>query len=107
MISRIVLALFAAMFLAGPLHAQDVLPDQTGPRAAPTTRVEVHQLPVMDATPSFDAAKATDKYLARIAGAARAKSDHYFEGGYGLQLADLVYGLGIAGLLLGLGLSAR
>jgi STE24 endopeptidase len=107
MFSRVVLAFVALFLFAAPLRAQDAVPDQAGPRAAPTTRVEVHQLPMMDATPVFDADKATDKYLARIAGAARAKSDAYFEGGYWLQLIDLIYGLGIAGLLLGLGLSAR
>ena len=36
-------------------------------------------------------------YLARVSGAARARSDAYFEGGYWLQLVDLVYGLAVAG----------
>ena len=51
---------------------------------------------MMDTTPAFDAANATDKYLARISGAARARSDAYFEGGYWLQLLDLLYALGVA-----------
>jgi STE24 endopeptidase len=80
---------------------------QLGPRAAPTTRIEVGSLPVMNATPSFDAAQATEKYLARVSGPARARSNAYFQGGYGLQLVDLVYALGVAGLLLWLGISAR
>jgi STE24 endopeptidase len=102
-------ALFACLFLAlvPAAWAQDVLPGQTGPRAAPTAHIEVHSLPMMDATPKFDAGRATEAYLARVSGAARAKSDAYFEGGYWLQLADLVWSLAIAGLLLWLGLSAR
>jgi STE24 endopeptidase len=87
--------------------AQDALPGQVGPRAAPVTKVEVQQLPLMDSTPAFDADKATEKYLSRIDGAARARSDTYFEGGYWLQLADLVYALAIAAALLWLGLSSR
>ena len=55
---------------------------------------------MMDTTPAFDAAKATDKYLAQVSGAARARSDAYFEGGYWLQLVDLLYALGVAALLL-------
>jgi len=86
--------------------AQDA-PVQLGPRAAPTAHVQVAALPGMDTTPTFDAAKATDKYLARIGGAARAKSDAYFEGGYWLQLVDLLYALGVAALLLWLQLSSR
>ena len=39
-------------------------------------------------------------YLARINGAARARSDAYFEGGYWLMLVDLVWALAVAGLLL-------
>jgi STE24 endopeptidase len=79
---------------------------QLGPRAAPTTHIQVGALPYMG-TPAFDAEKATDKYLARVSGAARAKSDAYFEGGYWLQLLDLVYALGVAGLLLWTKLSSR
>jgi STE24 endopeptidase len=87
--------------------AQDALPGQAGPRAAPTVKVEVQSLPQMDSTPQFDADKATDKYLARVAGPARAKSDAYFEGGYWLQLCDLLYGLAVAGVLLWSGFSVR
>src|SRR4051812_18655266 len=101
-------ALLLFTFLAAPAMAQPAMdaPQQLGPRAAPTTRIEVGSLSYMGA-PAFDAAKATDKYLARINGAARAKSDAYFEGGYWLQLVDLIYGLAIAGLLLSLQISSR
>jgi STE24 endopeptidase len=78
---------------------------QAGPRAAPTRQIEVHALPVMDTTPQFDASRATTKYLARVSGAARARSNAYFEGGYWLMLLNLVYGLVVAGLLLGLRIS--
>jgi len=49
---------------------------------------------------------ATDAYLARVTGEARARSDAYFEGGYWLQLWNFLIGLGVAWLLLGTGLSS-
>ncbi len=98
--------IFLLLMLAGqapqPARAQDV-----PPVAAPTTRIESSVLPVIDATPAFDTERATRDYLSRVSGAARARSDAYFEGGYWLQLLDLLYGLGVAGLLLFTGLSTR
>ena len=103
---RMLGGIFLLLMLAGPAlkhtWAQD-LP----PRAAPTVKIENGALPVIDATPAFDAERATRDYLARVSGEARANSDAYFEGGYWLQLLDLLYGLGVAGLLLFTGLSAR
>jgi STE24 endopeptidase len=55
----------------------------------------------------FDVETATAAYLARQSPEEKARSDAYFEGGYWLQLWDLLYGLGVAWLLLGAGLSAR
>jgi STE24 endopeptidase len=104
---RIAAAAWLVMTLTSAAVAQDAPPVQVGPRAAPTTQVQVGTLPVMDTTPTFDAAKATQKYLARIGGAARARSDAYFEGGYWLKLVDLVYALGVAALLLFLPISTR
>jgi STE24 endopeptidase len=104
---RIVAAAWLVMTLTSAAAAQDAPPVQQGPRAAPTTQVQVGTLPVMDTTPTFDAAKATQKYLARIGGVARARSDAYFEGGYWLKLVDLVYALGVAALLLFLPISTR
>ena len=93
-----------AVFLllaALPAMAQDApLDQQLPPRAAPTHHVEVGQLASMDTTPAFDPASATARYLARVSGAARARSDAYFEGGYWLRLVDLLYGLGVAAALL-------
>ncbi len=47
-----------------------------------------------------DPVAATEAYMARISPAAKARSDAYFEGGYWLQLLDLVVGLAAALLLL-------
>ena len=53
--------------------------------------------------PGFDAARATDAYIALLTPAQRAKSDAYFEGGYWLQFWGLLYGLVVAWLLLASG----
>ena len=95
------LAMLALLLAPMPASAQDNMP----PRAAPAAAVTVGSLPMLDSTPAFDAEKATNAYLAKVNGAARARSDAYYEGGYWLQLADLVYALAIAGLLLGLRVS--
>jgi len=58
-------------------------------------------------TVPFDAAAATDAYLAELSPEERERSDSYFEGGYWLRLWGFLYGLGIAWLLLGTGLSAK
>ncbi len=47
------------------------------PHAAPVTTVEVHQLPSMEKPATFDPVNATNAYLARISGEARARSDSY------------------------------
>jgi STE24 endopeptidase len=80
----------------------------TGPVAAPTTKVAVETLPPL-ASPQagFDAMNATNAYLAQIKGAARAKSDSYFEGGYVLILVDAIYAITVSAILLWLGISAR
>jgi STE24 endopeptidase len=95
--------------LSLPAMAQPEVSDlpQLPPHSAPTSRVQIGALPVMDTTPVFDAEKATQKYLSKISGAARARSDAYFEGGYWLQLLDVIYALGVAGILLWSGLSVR
>lgn len=54
---------------------------------------------------NFDAAAATDAYIATMDAAARARSDAYFEGGYWLILVNLIAGLAMAGLLLQTGFS--
>ena len=92
---------FFLLLAATPAMAQPDAPAaQLGPRAAPTRHVEVGRLPTMDTTPSFDPAQATARYLAHVNGAARNRSNAYFEGGYWLKLVDLIYTLGVAALLL-------
>ncbi|WP_417488955.1 M48 family metallopeptidase [Maricaulis sp.] len=54
----------------------------------------------LQAAPVFDPETATQAYLATLDGAARARSDTYFEGGYWLILANFVIGLIVAGILL-------
>jgi STE24 endopeptidase len=94
--------------VGGPGLAQDLPPSQQlPPVAAPTVKVESSQLPVLDTTPQFDPVSATSSYLARVNGAARAKSDAYTNGNYGWALADFLYGLVVAGLLLWFKMSAR
>ncbi|HWA89922.1 MAG TPA: M48 family metallopeptidase [Rhizomicrobium sp.] len=81
---------------------------QAGPAAAPTSTIETHPLPpAPTATPSFDPEKATNAYLARVSGEARAKSDSYFEGGYWLILWDALYAIAVSAILLFPRLSAR
>jgi STE24 endopeptidase len=102
---RLVFTFLALFLFAAPAPAQD---QATGlpPRAAPTTHIQIQQLAVVDATPKFDAGLTTAAYLARVGGAARARSDGYFEGGYWLMLVDLFWALAVSGLLLWLGISS-
>src|ERR1700743_2584401 len=103
-------ALLAPMVLAMMLFAMSPAPAaaQAGPAAAPTSTVDVHPLPPMAAKPApFDAEKATNAYLARVKGDARAKSDSYFEGGYWLILWDALYAIAVSAVLLFLRISAR
>ena len=105
--TRITAAALLFIAVALPVAAQPAAQPQLGPRAAPTTQIQVGTLPIMDTTPAFDPQAATSAYLAKVSGAARDRSASYFEGGYLLQLADLVYALAIAGLLLWLQISTR
>lgn len=57
--------------------------------------------------PNFDVDRATEAYLDLLTPEQRARSDAYFEGGYWLQLWELLYGLGVAALLLWGGVSVR
>lgn len=57
--------------------------------------------------PDFDVDKATQAYLDLLTPEQKAQSDAYFEGGYWLQLWDLLYGLVVAWILLRTGLSRR
>ncbi|MBS0213508.1 MAG: M48 family metallopeptidase [Proteobacteria bacterium] len=57
--------------------------------------------------PNFDVDKATQAYLNLLSPQQRQLSDSYFEGGYWLQLWDLLIGIGIGVLLLVSGISVR
>jgi len=59
------------------------------------------------ATPHFDATAATNAYLAQIPADKTARSDAYFEGGYWLQLWELLWSVGACVLLLITGISRR
>lgn len=104
--ARILVALAA---LALCLFAEPAAAQQAGPSAAPTTTVERTTLaPIGSATTpvAFDPHKATDAYLARVSGEARARSDAYFEGGYWLLLVDAIYISLVMGLFLWFRVSA-
>jgi STE24 endopeptidase len=58
-------------------------------------------------SPTFNAQRATEAYLAVLSDEQRAKSDAYYEGGYWLQLWELLYLFAVVLLLLGTGLSRR
>jgi STE24 endopeptidase len=92
--NRAALLVFLVFAAIGPAMAQ--------PAAAPTTAIPVAALPapMQAATPKFDAEKATNAYLAKISGAARQKSDSYFEGGYVLLFVDALYAIAVSALLL-------
>ncbi|MDO9489107.1 MAG: M48 family peptidase, partial [Sphingomonadaceae bacterium] len=57
--------------------------------------------------PAFDAEAATQAYMATLSGAARAKSDAYFEGGYWLILWGALVTIGVNLLFLAMGWSRR
>jgi STE24 endopeptidase len=59
------------------------------------------------ASARLDVEAATEAYLNRLSPEARARSDAYFEGGYGLQLVDALYAAGVMLFLLQTGLSRR
>ena len=100
---RLLFPVLALLFCAWPAHSQDQMLGLP-PRAAPTAHIQVQPLAVVQA-PQFDARRATDAYLARVSGAARARSDAYFEGGYWLLAVDLIWTLAVSALLLWLKIS--
>ncbi len=63
--------------------------------------------PTASPTLSVDPLVATQAFMNRLQGEARAKSDAYAEGGYWLLLWNLLYGLAVAWLLLSQRISAR
>lgn len=97
------MALLLGALLAGPAAAQAT------PSAAPTSTVAVQPLPMTSApaaVQTFDPVKATNAYLSQVSGAARERSNSYFEGGYYLILVDALYAVAVSALLLWLRISA-
>jgi STE24 endopeptidase len=81
---------------------------ENGPVAAPTATITIQPLPPAPSPQSgFDALKATNAYLAEVHGAARARSDSYFEGGYILLFVDAAYAVIVSSILLWFRISAR
>jgi STE24 endopeptidase len=97
--SRVLLLGLSLLLWSGGAQAQ-----QAGPAAAPLTQVQAHALPPIGAaagtSAAFDPAKATNAYLARISGQAKAQSDSYFEGGYWLILVDTLYVIAVSAFLM-------
>jgi len=83
------------MLLVAPLAAQQPVPHRL--TIPPEAQVSSH----------FDAAAATNAYLATFPKDQRLRSDAYFEGGYWLTLWDFLYGAALNLVLLSTGLSAR
>ncbi len=96
----VVAALILAVGFATPAAAQ------AAPLAAPTHHVETAPLPP-PGLDHFDVQKAVDGYMAQVSGKEKERSDSYFEGGYVLQVVDVLYALVVAGLLMWLGISRR
>ncbi|MGE3179798.1 MAG: M48 family metallopeptidase [Vicinamibacterales bacterium] len=63
--------------------------------------------PAAEWKPGFDAAQATDAWIATVPAAARAKSDAYFEGGYWMEFGGTLIALAAAWLLLASRASSR
>ncbi|MEI9887719.1 MAG: M48 family metallopeptidase [Rhizomicrobium sp.] len=101
------LALAAVLSLLALLWTGAATAQQIGPAAAPTAVIDSRPLPPIGApAAAFDPHKATEAYLARVSGAAKARSDAYFEGGYVLTLVDALYAVGVAAFLLWFRVSA-
>ena len=90
----------ACVMLATPLRADEAAPT---PTPAPTLTIPEGA----QAGPDFDVERATEAWVGTLSPEQRAKSDAYFEGGYVLQVVDIVYMLGMAALFLLTPLSRR
>jgi STE24 endopeptidase len=90
----VLLAALQTLAWADSPVARDFPPGITVPQAA-------------QASPDFDADRATAAWLDLMSPEQRALSDSYFEGGYWLPLWNLLYGFGIAAVLLLTGIMQR
>jgi STE24 endopeptidase len=81
-----------------------------GARAQPAARDLPPGLSIPTAAqtgPGFDVDKATEAYIGLLTPQQRQLSDRYFEGGYWLQLWEMLWFVGVCALLLVTGVSAR
>ena len=102
------MAACALMLTIGAVCAQAPATPATAPApAAVTAPAPAPQTGAAASTAKFDPVAATKAYMNRLQGEARAKSDAYQDGGYWLQLWNLLYGLVVAWLLLSRRISAR
>ncbi|HUO79493.1 MAG TPA: M48 family metallopeptidase [Steroidobacteraceae bacterium] len=97
---RILPFLAALLLLAGSAAAPALEPPAGVASGAPAAAATA-------APAAFSADAATERYLATLSAAARARSDAYFEGGYWLTLWNAVISLAVAWLVLGSRLSVR
>lgn len=100
--------LVSMSLLAAPAVAQTPAP--TGAQAASSTAAAPAKetaAPATKAAGTFDPTIETRKYLDRLKGEARSRSDSYFEGKTWMTLWETLYGLAVAWLLLSKRLSAR
>ena len=90
-----------------PALAQTTPPATTATAAAPAPAVTAATAPTASPPTSaapFNVEAATQAYLNTLTPAQKVKSDAYFEGGYWLQVVELLYALGVAAVFLRLGL---
>ena len=92
------------MLFLNTAHAQATTAPVIAPLAMATTPTATVDQATLVTT---DPVVATQVFMKRLQGEARAKSDAYAEGGYWLLLWDLLYGLLVAWLLLSMRISSR
>jgi STE24 endopeptidase len=81
---------------------------QTSPSPAQVASTPSLNIPAAaQASPDFDAERATEAYLNTLPPDKQARSDAYFEGGYWLLLWDFLYAVAVLWILLASGLSVR
>ena len=88
-------------------HAQSPSASQAAPAATIAPTLPAAVAPATSTAIKLDPQIATQAFMNRLQGEARAKSDAYAEGGYWLLLWNLLYGLAVAWLLLSRRISAR
>ena len=102
-----ILAVCVVTMIFQVAHAQSPFASQASPAATIAPTLPAAVAPATSASIKLDPQIATQAFMNRLQGEARAKSDAYAEGGYWLLLWNLLYGLAVAWLLLSRRISAR